>query len=136
VAAADFFRDLYETDLQPGEMVTAVHVPAATASDRFGFAEVARRHGDYALVGLAARASLDNGALRDPRLVYFSAGPTPVRARGAEAALAAGALDDAVAALAGDLNPPGDLEVSAATRRHLAGVLLHRVAAQLQGARP
>ena len=136
VAAADFFKGLYDTDLRPGEMVTALHVPAAAPSQRFGFAEIARRHGDYALIGLAAMAAVEDGALAEPRLVFFSAGPTPVRARGAERALAAGALDDAVAALAGDLDPPGDLEVDAATRRYLAGVLLRRVAGQLQGARP
>jgi aerobic carbon-monoxide dehydrogenase medium subunit len=136
IAAADFFKDLYETDLRPGEMVTALHVPAAKSSQRFGFAEIARRHGDYALIGLAARAEAEDGRLGDARLVFFSAGPVPVRARGAEAALAEGNLDDAVAALAEDLDPPGDPETSSGTRRYLAGVLLRRVAADLQGEKP
>jgi aerobic carbon-monoxide dehydrogenase medium subunit len=133
VPAGAFFKDLYETDLGPGEVVTAIRVPAAQPGERFGFAEIARRHGDYALVGLAARAVAQNGGLSDIRLAFFSAGPTPVRARGAEAALAAGAIDEAVAALENDLDPPGDVETSSATRRYLAGVLLHRVAAELQG---
>jgi aerobic carbon-monoxide dehydrogenase medium subunit len=136
VAAADFFKDLYETDLRPGEMVTALHVPAARPSQRFGFAEIARRHGDYALIGLAARAEAEDGRLGGVRLVFFSAGPVPVRARGAEAAFAEGRLDDAVAALAEDLDPPGDPETSSGTRRYLAGVLLRRVAADLQGEKP
>lgn len=136
VAAAEFFKDLYETDLRAGEMVTAIHVPVAKPSDRFGFAEIARRHGDYALIGLAASAQVEDGKFGNLRLVFFSAGPKPVRAPGAEAALAAGALDDAVAALASDLDPPGDVETSAVTRRYLAGVLLRRVAADLHGERP
>jgi carbon-monoxide dehydrogenase medium subunit len=68
-------------------------------------------------------------ALRDVRLAFFGVGATPVRARGAEAALAHG--EDAVAALARDLDPQTDVQASAATRQHLAGVLLRRVAAQL-----
>jgi aerobic carbon-monoxide dehydrogenase medium subunit len=135
VAAADFFTGLYETDLRPGEIVTAIHLPARRPAERFGFAEIARRNGDYALVGLAARARVENGTVGDARLVYFSAGPTPVRARKTEAALAAGSLEDAVAALADDLDPPGDPETSSGTRRYLAGVLLRRVAAELGGDR-
>jgi carbon-monoxide dehydrogenase medium subunit len=59
-----------------------------------------------------------------------------MRARGAEAALANGALEDAVAALAKDLDPRDDIHASGAARKHLAGVLLHRVAAQLHERRP
>jgi carbon-monoxide dehydrogenase medium subunit len=129
VAADDFFKGLFETALGPGDVLTAVRVPAARPDSRYGFAELARRHGDYALVGLAASARADGLALRDVRLAFFGVGATPVRARGAEAALAHG--EDAVAALARDLDPQTDVQASAATRQHLAGVLLRRVAAQL-----
>jgi carbon-monoxide dehydrogenase medium subunit len=131
VKADGFFTGLFETALGAHEMITRIRVPVAGASDRFGFAELARRHGDYALVGLAARASADGSALRDVRLVYFGVGATPVRATKAEAALAGGKLDAAVAALADDLAPNDDVHASAAARRHLAGVLLRRVAMQL-----
>jgi carbon-monoxide dehydrogenase medium subunit len=134
VAADDFFKSLYETARAPDEMVTAIVVPAAGASSRFGFAEIARRRGDFALVGLAAQARAADGALTDVRLAYFGAGEVPTRARGAEAALGAGGLDAAVAALAADLAPFDDVQASAAARRHLAGVLLRRVATQLRGA--
>jgi carbon-monoxide dehydrogenase medium subunit len=117
VAADTFFKGLFETALAPGEIISAIRIPVAQPRDRFGFAELARRHGDYALVGLAA-----------------GVGTTPVRARTAETALAGGDLDAAVAALAGDLEPSGDVHASAAAKRHLAAVLLRRVAAQLSAA--
>ncbi len=133
VAAAQFFRGLFETALSPRDVLTAIRVPLATRDSRFGFAEFSRRHGDYAMVGLAAQARAEGTALRDPRLVYFGVGATPVRARNAEAALAADPLRIAAAAsaLARDLDPPDDLQASAAVKKHLAGVLLERVAQQL-----
>jgi carbon-monoxide dehydrogenase medium subunit len=140
VKADDYFKGLYETALGPRDILTAVRVPASTASTRVGFAEFCRRHGDYAMVGLAACAQADGSALRDVRHAYFGVGATPVRARKAEAALSGGAPDEArvneaVAALAGDLDPPGDIHSSGATKKHLAGVLLRRVARQLTEAR-
>ncbi len=133
VAAEQFFRGLFETALSPRDVLTAIRVPLATRDCRFGFAEFSRRHGDYAMVGLAAQARAEGAALRDPRLVYFGVGATPVRARNAEAALAADPLRIAAAAsaLARDLDPPDDLQASAAVKKHLAGVLLERVAQQL-----
>ena len=56
VKADDFFKGLFETALGPHDMLTAIRVPAATDGHRVGFAEFARRHGDYAMVGLAASA--------------------------------------------------------------------------------
>jgi carbon-monoxide dehydrogenase medium subunit len=127
--AADFFKGLFETALGPHDVLSAVRFPAAAADTRVGFAELARRHGDYALVGLAAAAKASGKDLRDVRLVYFGVGATPVRARKAEAALTAGSVDEAVSAL--DLDPSDDLHASAAVKKHLAGVLLRRVAKQL-----
>jgi len=127
--AADFFKGLFETALGPHDVLSAVRFPAAAADTRVGFAELARRHGDYALVGLAAAAKASGKDLRDVRLGYFGVGATPVRARKAEAALTAGSVDEAVSAL--DLDPSDDLHASAAVKKHLAGVLLRRVAKQL-----
>lgn len=133
VKADDFFTGLFETALGSGDVLTAIHVPAARAESRYGFAELARRHGDYALVGLAAAARAEGTALKDVRLAFFGVGPTPVRAQAAEAAIERG--EDAVTALAQDLAPPDDVQASAAARRHLASVLLRRVVLQLQGGR-
>jgi carbon-monoxide dehydrogenase medium subunit len=133
IKAGDFFRGLFETALAPDEMLTAIRVPAATAQTRTGFAELARRHGDYAIVGLAASARAGGKGLADVRLAYFGVGATPLRAGKAEAALARGDVDGAVAAL--DLEPPDDLQATAAVKKHLAGVLLRRVAGQLLEAR-
>jgi carbon-monoxide dehydrogenase medium subunit len=131
VPADDFFKGLFETALGPKDVLTAIRVPAATPAMRTGFAELARRHGDYAMVGLAASAKADGQGLADVRLAFFGVGATPLRARKAEAALAAGKLDEAVAALAGDLDPPDDVQATGAVKKHLAGVLLRRVAAEL-----
>ena len=131
VAAEAFFKGLFETALTEGEILTAIRIPAAQSQDRFGFAELARRHGDYALVGLAAAARTPRDGSRTIRLAYFGVGATPIRARRAETALAGGDLDGAVAALVHDLDPDDDLHASAAAKHHLAGVLLRRVAGQL-----
>lgn len=131
VAAADFFLGLYQTALRPDELITAVRFPLPGPHRRFAFTELARRHGDYATVGLALAGDVADGRLHDLRIVYFGVGATPVRAVAAEAALAGGragpeSLDRAVAALGGELSPTGDLYASAATKLHLAGVLLRR----------
>jgi carbon-monoxide dehydrogenase medium subunit len=131
VKAEDFFTGLFETTLGPHDVLSAVRFPAAAADMRVGFAELARRHGDYAIVGLAAVAKADGKTLTDVRLVYFGVGATPLRARKAEAALAGGSIDDAVSAL--DLDPSDDIQATGAVKKHLAGVLLRRVAAQLMG---
>jgi carbon-monoxide dehydrogenase medium subunit len=131
VKADDFFKGLFETALEPQEVLTAIRVPAATAQNRFGFAEFARRHGDYAMVGLAASARADGKGLADVRLAFFGIGATPLRAKKAEIALASGKLDDAIKALSGDLAPPDDIQATGVVKMHLAGVLLKRVAAQL-----
>jgi carbon-monoxide dehydrogenase medium subunit len=136
VTADDFFRGLFETALGPGDVLTAIRVPAANKDTRVGFAEFARRHGDYAMVGLAASAKANGKGLTDVRLAYFGVGNTPVRARKTEAALAGGNVDDAVKALTSDLDPSSDVQATGATKNHLAGVLLRRVAKQLMEARP
>ena len=133
VKADAFFKGLFETALRPQEMIIAVRVPAADKTTRVGFAELARRHGDYAMVGLAASARGNGRGLADVRLAYFGVGDTPVRVKKAEAALAAGDVEAAVKAL--DLDPHDDVQATAKTKRHLAGVLLRRVAKQLMEAR-
>jgi carbon-monoxide dehydrogenase medium subunit len=133
VKADAFFKGLFETALRPQEMIVAVRVPAADKTMRVGFAELARRHGDYAIVGLAASARSNGKDLADVRLAYFGVGDTPVRAKKSEAALASGDVDAAVKAL--DLDPHDDVQATAKTKKHLAGVLLRRVARQLTEAR-
>ncbi|MYZ49586.1 FAD binding domain-containing protein [Propylenella binzhouense] len=129
IAASDFFRGLYETALGPDEILVRIEIPAAAAGERFAFHELARRHGDYAMAGIAALAR-DTGAAT-LRIAYFGIGSRPMLAAGAAAALRdhgaseAGAAA-AVRALGADLEPQSDLQASAALRMHLAGVLLRR----------
>jgi aerobic carbon-monoxide dehydrogenase medium subunit len=131
VKAVAFFKGLFETALTGRDVLTAIRVPVASGTTRVGFAEFARRHGDYAMVGLAACAQADGKRLNEVRLAYFGVGATPVRARKAEAALTDGNVEAAVGALAEDLDPPDDVQASGAVKAHLAGVLLRRVARQL-----
>jgi carbon-monoxide dehydrogenase medium subunit len=131
VGADEFFQGLFETALAPRDVLTAIRVPAADADSRVGFAEFARRHGDYAMVGLAACARAEGRRLGGLRLAFFGVGATPVRARHAERALAEGDVEEAVRALAQDLDPPADIHASPAVKTHLARVLLRRVARQL-----
>jgi carbon-monoxide dehydrogenase medium subunit len=131
INAEEFFKGLFETALTPRDMLTAIRVPAASAGSRVGFAEFARRQGDYAMVGLAACAQADGKRLKDVRLAYFGLGATPVRARKAETALADGDVEGAVSAVADDLEPSNDMHASSEVKAHLAGVLLRRVARQL-----
>lgn len=133
ITSDDFFKGLYETAMGADEMLTHICLPAARSTSRYGFAELSRRHGDYAVAGLAASAITDGGNLKDVRLAFFGVDLTPLRARNAEAALSTGDLEKAVAALAGDLDPPDDVQETGAVKKHLAGVLLRRVAAQLMG---
>ena len=139
IPAALFFRGIYTTDLAAGEIVTAVVVPPIQPGWRSRFAELARRHGDYALVGLAAHCRVEGGAITEARLAFCGVGPTPVRAWRAEAAMSgrrpnADVLAEAGRALDADLDPPGDVHASPALRRHLSRVLLARVTAQITGA--
>lgn len=132
VSADDFFRGLYETALGPDDILVALEVDALAMGERSSFGELARRHGDYALVGLAAHGRVTEDRFDRLRLAYLSVGATPVRARRAEAVLAARPVtDEAIAAaqavLAGELDPPDDTQASSAARLQMARVLLKRV---------
>ncbi len=136
VKADDFFKALFETALGAADVLTAIRVPAATKDTRVGFAEFARRHGDYAIAGLAASAKAGGKGLSEVRLVFFGVGSTPIRAKSAEGSLVNGDVEAAVQSLGSDLDPHDDVQADAATKMHLAGVLLRRVAKQLAEPRP
>ncbi len=136
VAALDFFQGLYTTALRPAELLAACEIPVLAADERQHFDELARRHGDYAITGLAARALWRAGAFSGVRLAYLGLEDRPVRAPRTEALLEGQAPTDAVLARAGqalgaELQAMGDLTHSAETKRHLAGVLMQRALRQL-----
>lgn len=122
IAAEDFFLGLYATALEPGEIVTAVVFPVPGPDAVWGFEELSRRRGDYALVGLAATGRRTGGRLTDLRLAFFGVADRPILARAAAAAVEAGDVPGAQAALAGELDPPHDPATKAATRLHLARI--------------
>ena len=132
VPVADFFLGLFETDLKPGEMLTAIEVPVIRANYRSGFSEFSRRSGDFAISGLAAHARFDGEVLSDVRLAYCGVDTRPIRARIAERILegqpfGSAALAEAKAALAEDLDPPDDLQETGQMKLHLSQVLAARV---------
>jgi carbon-monoxide dehydrogenase medium subunit len=134
--ARAFFTGLYQTALASDELLTAIELPLGDAEACCGFDELARRHGDYAMVGLAAQGRRAGAGFAALSPVFFGVGAGPVVAPAATAVLTAGAFDAArlqaaQTALAQDLDPPPDLHGSAKTKLHLARVLLGRVIARM-----
>ncbi len=139
VAARDFFTGIYETALSADELLTAVELPVAGKNSAHFFHEFARRHGDYAIVGIAAQAIVEGDVFADLRLVFFAVGDRPVRSSAAlrliNAVITPEVLSDVSTGLGEELDPPEDQQASASMRRHLAKVLLVRCVAALLGRR-
>jgi carbon-monoxide dehydrogenase medium subunit len=131
IAAQDFFTGLYSTDLREDELIVACELPLAKGAQRFAFDELARRHGDYAVVGIAATAQVQGQVLRDVRLAWLGAAAQPLRSTRTESLLEGQTLNEALLAqavqsLKDELPTEADLTHSAATKAHLAGVMLKR----------
>jgi carbon-monoxide dehydrogenase medium subunit len=134
----EFFRDYYETALEPGELVTAVTVPLLPAASGASFVKfLPRTADDYATVAVAATVTLepDGQRCRQARIALGSVGMTPLRARTAEAALAGRRLDEGVLRAAGDaarteVDPLSDHRGSAAYKREMAAVMVVRALTQ------
>jgi carbon-monoxide dehydrogenase medium subunit len=132
VDAEAFFQGFYRTALMPGELLIAAEIPAAGPNTRQRFAELARRHGDYALAGVALNVTMRAGLLSTVRLVYLSMGDRPMLAKHAGNALegqpnSAAVRDAAAQALERDLDPPEDFNASSEMRLHLARVMTRRI---------
>jgi aerobic carbon-monoxide dehydrogenase medium subunit len=131
VPAADWFEGYLTTARRPDELLAEVRFPAARRGTGVSFQEVARRHGDFAIVGLAVSMTLADGVISDARLAFAGVADVPVRAVQAEDLLAgetpsaelfAEAADRATA----DLDPPGDLHGSPEYRTKVAATLVRR----------
>ncbi len=132
IAAEDFFKGLYATALEAGELLIAAEFPLPKPGYASAFGELARRHGDYAMVGVAAHGLRKGGKFSDMRVAFFGVGDRPQRATGFEKALEAqSAVDGSLARLDADLEPRADLHASAAMKLHLAKVLAGRVLGEL-----
>ncbi|WP_441279032.1 FAD binding domain-containing protein [Tardiphaga sp. 172_B4_N1_3] len=137
VPADDFFLDLFQTAIEPGELLVAIHVPVVQPSHRWAFHELARRRGDFALVGCGVLAEFVDDVVKQVRIAFFSVGSTPLRARQAEDSLVGKRLDQAAIAAAqavvgDDLDPPEDEHAPPAMKRHLARVLLGRLLVEIE----
>jgi carbon-monoxide dehydrogenase medium subunit len=134
IAARDFFLDALTVDIAAGEIVTEIVVPKLPPRTGWGFAEVARRHGDFALAAAAATLTLASRVIVEARIALTGVGRTALRLAAAENLLAGQALtpdlsSQAVEAVRATIEPETDLHASAAYRRHLAGVLTSRALA-------
>lgn len=133
VPARDFFVGLFATVLQPTEMLTEIAVPPMPPRAGWSFQEVARRHGDYALAGVACVVTLDeNEKCQNARLVFMGLGGQPIDAQKAVQLLKGEtptpqAIQAAAQAVDAEIDPSSDIHASAAFRRHLAQVLARRV---------
>lgn len=131
IPAQDFFIDLYTTSLEPNEILIATEIPIASTNQVFYFHELARRHGDYAIAGLALVANKAGNVLSDCTITFFSVCATPIMAKKAQALVDGKPLNDelianAVAAARQEIESIADITNSAETKQHLIGVLLER----------
>ena len=125
MAAADFFRGVFETAVSPHEVVTEVRVPKLTGDHVWSYLKFRRRAQDWATVGVAAVARRSNGGVAEPAISLVNMGARPLRARASEVAWAAGDADPGAVADEGT-EPPGDTNGSADYRRQLVKVLVRR----------
>ncbi len=136
VPAEKYFIGLYETARLSTEVVVELRFPAARSSDRFGFAELSRRRGDFAIVGIAAAAQLEDNGIRSLRLVIFGCEPIP-RVSAAARAMAQGRkigelpIEEIADAVAAELDPMENAQGDAAAKRQQAYAMAKRVMAQL-----
>jgi carbon-monoxide dehydrogenase medium subunit len=132
VKAEDFFKGLFETDLRPGELIVAVKFPAVPAGTSTGIAELSRRHGDFALAGVTAVATLRASTIETARIVYFGCVDRAKVAASVSQSLSgvAAPLNNSApydAAIRKDLTPDDTPGLRADTRLHMAAVLTRRV---------
>jgi aerobic carbon-monoxide dehydrogenase medium subunit len=130
--AADFFRSYLTTAIDPVELLVDIRFPPWQAQWRWGFQEVCRREGDFALVGAVAVLQMDDDAVcQAARLTMFGVGGTPCRARRAEDMLSGQrlegrVLDQLAHVVAAELEPDSDIHASAEYRREVGGVVARR----------
>ena len=140
IAALDFFTGLYTTELADDEVLTACELPLAQRDDWFGFQELARRHGDYAIAGLAMHLRFAGPVVQAAKLSWLGLASTPLRSRKTEQLLLGKPLDTTTfemvsASLREELDPLADLTNTGATKKHLATVLARRLLTQAQATR-
>ena len=131
IPAADWFEGYLTTSRRSDELLVEVRFPTAGRGTGISFQEVARRHGDFAIVGLAASLTLSDGAISDARLAFAGISDVPVRAADAEDLLvgerpSADLFDEAARRATEDIDPPADLHGSSDYRKKVAATLVRR----------
>ncbi len=134
--ARDYFKDLYETDLQENDLLTSISFPLARETTVCAFREFVRRRGDFASTGLVVNAELEGGVFTSFSPVYFAVANTPVLAAGVSQLLVnktiTGELvEQAIAAVDNDVEIAGDSYMSTDMKQHLAKHYLKEVIEEL-----
>jgi carbon-monoxide dehydrogenase medium subunit len=135
IAASDFFLGSLTTDLQSDEMLTEIEWPSSPPRTGACFMEIARRRGDFAIVGIATLVTLDeNGLCSRVRLAFCGVGETPVDASAAAGLLVGrkvteAAIAEVAQAIQHIIEPAGSVHATADYQRHVAGVLTERALA-------
>jgi carbon-monoxide dehydrogenase medium subunit len=140
VPASEFFSTFFTTAVEEDEVLQEVRLQPLTSADRWAFLEVARRHGDFALVGVAALLTISgdgpDGVIERARIALSGVADTPVRASAAESILEGArccdsrTIDDAAAATGASIHPRGDVHASSAYREEVAATLVRRAVTQ------
>lgn len=139
IPAADFFVTYFTTVVEPGELVTEVWFPRQDPAAGSAFVELARRHGDFAIAGVAVEVlKAADGTCARARIALTGVADRPVRAEAAERLLAGGPFSDeqfarAAEAVIAELDPTDDVHATAEYRKEVAGVLVRRSLAQAAG---
>jgi carbon-monoxide dehydrogenase medium subunit len=131
IPASEWFEGYLMTSRRPDELLVEVRFPTAAGGTGVSFQEVARRHGDFAIVGLAASLTLSHGAISDARLAFAGLSDVPVRADAVEDLLvgerpSTELFDEAARRATTDVDPPGDLHGSSDYRKTVAAALVRR----------
>lgn len=131
VSARDFFLGLLTTAIEPDELLVEINVPKAPPGSGSAFVEIARRHGDFALAGVAAQITCSGDDIVEVHMAACGVGPGPVKLLTAEEIIMRDGLSEATAkraarAAAEEVDPSSDLHATAGYRRHLTGIMASR----------
>jgi carbon-monoxide dehydrogenase medium subunit len=134
VEANDFYLGLFETDIQPDEILVGINYPLLKSNEKIVFEEVCRRHGDYAMAGLIAKVQINQSVIENITLVFFATGDRPnLTFKTSELVVKSGYdYSSLKKSLSSDIDFAGDLNSSASMKLHLATILIGKILKKLE----
>ena len=134
VDANDFYLGLFETDIQPDEILVGINYPLLKSNEKIVFEEVCRRHGDYAMAGLIAKVKINQSAIENIILVFFATGDRPNLTFNTSELVVKNGYDysSLKKSLSSEIDFAGDLNSSAPMKLHLATILIGKILKKLE----